>query len=169
MLDAALLIVFPALMVFAAFADLFTMTIPNRLSLILAGGFFILAAWVPMPLVTIGWHLLAGILVLVIGFTLFSFGWIGGGDAKLAAATALWIGFERLMDYAVLAAVIGGALTLLILQMRRWPLPSMLASKIWIARLHEKNNGVPYGIALAISGLILYPDTRVWLTANILS
>ena len=37
MLDSVALIVFPLLMIFAAFSDLFTMTIPNRVSLLLIG------------------------------------------------------------------------------------------------------------------------------------
>src|SRR5208282_2811624 len=37
--------------------------------------------------------------------------WIGGGDAKLAAATVLWLGFAHLADYLVYASLFGGALT----------------------------------------------------------
>ncbi len=48
----------------------------------------------------IGWHLLAGLLGLVLGFALFALGYIGGGDAKLFAVTVLWLGFKDLMPYA---------------------------------------------------------------------
>ena len=41
--DAIRLMLFPAMMAFAASTDLLTMTISNRVSLILAGGFFALA------------------------------------------------------------------------------------------------------------------------------
>ena len=50
-------------------------------------------------------------------------GWIGGGDAKLAAATALWFGFDFLLDYLVYASLFGGVLTLVLIQFRRLPLP----------------------------------------------
>ena len=54
--DAIRLLLFPALMAFAASSDLLTMTISNRISLILVGGFFFLAVWSGMPLADIGMH-----------------------------------------------------------------------------------------------------------------
>lgn len=100
--------------------------------------------------------------VLVVTFALFAFGWIGGGDAKLAAATALWMGWENLADYLLISTFIGGVLTLLILYARKWPLPTSLLRQNWIARLHDKATGVPYGIALAAAGLALFPQTHFW-------
>jgi prepilin peptidase CpaA len=158
------LLLFPALMAFAASSDLLTMTISNRLSLALAGGFFLLTLMTGMSLPTIGMHLAAAAVVLVVTFACFSQGWIGGGDAKLAAATALWLGFDHLLDYAIYASLFGGALTLLILQFRRFPLPPTLARQTWIARLHETGGGVPYGIALAAAALVVYPKTG-WMPA----
>jgi len=157
--DVIRLLLFPALMAFAASSDLLTMTISNRLSLALAGGFFLLTLMTGMSLPAIGMHLAAAAVVLVVTFACFSQGWIGGGDAKLAAATALWLGFDHLLDYIIYAALFGGALTLLILSFRRFPLPAMLARQKWIARLHEAGGGVPYGIALAAAALVIYPKT----------
>src|SRR5499426_3030817 len=114
--DAIRLLLFPALMAFAASSDLLTMTISNRLSLALAGGFFLLIAVTGMSLYAFGMHLAAGGVVLVVAFAFFSQGWIGGGDAKLAAATALWFGFDHLLPYLVYASLFGGALTLALLQ-----------------------------------------------------
>jgi prepilin peptidase CpaA len=165
MLVLATLVLFPALMVFAAFSDLFTMTVSNRISIALVVIFFILAVALGVAPKEIGLHAACGLLVLVVSFIFFSRGWIGGGDAKLASATALWLGFDQIADYGLCAALLGGGLTLLILVVRRWPLPSFLLSQQWIARLHDRKNGVPYGIALAMAGLILYPETRIWLSA----
>jgi prepilin peptidase CpaA len=91
-------------------------------------------------------------------------GWIGGGDAKLAAATALWLGFDFLPSYLIYASLFGGALTLALLQFRKWPLPAMLAEQDWVVRLHRDDTGVPYGIALAAAALAIYPDTP-WMSA----
>jgi prepilin peptidase CpaA len=165
MLAGATLVLFPALMVFAAFSDLFTMTISNRISIALVLGFFILALALHMPFNEIGQHILCGLCVLAVTFVFFAFHWVGGGDAKLASATALWLGFDQLWDYGVYAGLFGGALTLFILLLRRWPLPKVLITQEWIARLHDHEGGVPYGIALAIAGLMLYPETRIWLSA----
>jgi len=162
--DTIRLLLFPALMAFAASSDLFTMTISNRLSLALAAGFLLLAAVTGMGLHDFGMHLAAGALVLAVAFALFSQGWIGGGDAKLAAATALWFGFGHLLDYLVYASLFGGVLALVLIQFRKLPLPAPLARQHWILRLHEKGGGVPYGIALAAAALIVYPKTG-WMPA----
>jgi prepilin peptidase CpaA len=146
-------------MAFAASSDLLTMTISNRVSLILAGSFFAVAIWSGMPLAEIGMHVGAGLAVLVVTFTFFARGWIGGGDAKLAAATALWLGFDQLLNYLTIASLLGGVLTLLIMRFRLMPLPALLADQEWAKRLHRMDAGVPYGIALAIAALWVYSDT----------
>ena len=122
--DAIRLLLFPALMAFAASSDLLTMTISNRLSLALAGGFLLLALVTGMGLTAIGMHLAAARAGAGGCFGFFSHGWIGGGDAKLAAATALWFGFDYLLDYLVYASLFGGVLTLLLIQFRLLPLPA---------------------------------------------
>ena len=157
--DAVRLLLFPALMAFAASSDLLTMTISNRVSLILAGSFFVLAVWSGMPLADIGMHVAAGLAVLVVTFTFFARGWIGGGDAKLAAATALWLGFDQLLNYLTIASLIGGVLTLVIMRFRLMPLPALIANQEWAKRLHRMDAGVPYGIALAIAALMVYSET----------
>jgi prepilin peptidase CpaA len=155
--DAIRLLVFPAMMAFAASSDLLTMTISNRVSLILAAGFIVLAAMTGMPLAAVGAHLGAAAIVLVVAFVFFARGWIGGGDAKLAAATALWVGFDQLLNYMIYASLFGGLLTLAVMRFRLMPLPAVLANQEWAKRLHRMDAGVPYGIALA--ALVVYPDT----------
>ncbi len=157
--DAIRLLLFPALMAFAACSDLLTMTISNRISLALAGGFLLLALVTGMSLGAVGMHLAAAAVVLAVAFICFAQGWIGGGDAKLAAATALWFGFDYLLNYLIYASLFGGVLTLLLIQFRLLPLPVVLARQKWILRLHEKGAGVPYGIALAAAALAVYPST----------
>jgi len=163
--EAIRLTLFPAMMAFAASSDLFTMTIANRVSLILVGGFAVLAVMTGMSGVDMLAHAGAGAAVLVVVFGFFACGWIGGGDAKLAAATVLWLGFAHLADYLVYASLLGGALTLLIIQFRTVPLPHMLAGREWAERLHRGDAGVPYGIALAAAALLVYPHTE-WMTGG---
>lgn len=163
-LDLARLLLFPALMAFAAASDLFTMTISNRVSLVLIAGFFALAFAGGMAPYEMLSHVGAGALLLVAAFTCFAMGWMGGGDAKVAASVALWFGFAPLMDFLLYASLFGGALTLLLLQFRQWPLPYGLAGQAWLARLHDKQTGIPYGIALALGALMVYPETE-WVKA----
>ena len=164
MIDLARLLLFPALMTFAAASDLLTMTISNRVSLALIAGFLVLAPLGGMGLHDILMHFGAGAAVLVVAFACFAMGWVGGGDAKVAACVALWFGFDHLLDYLVYASLFGGALTLLLLQLRMWPLPSFLIGQAWLSRLHDKKTGIPYGIALALGALIVYPETE-WIKA----
>ncbi|WP_315724361.1 MULTISPECIES: prepilin peptidase [unclassified Bradyrhizobium] len=163
-LDLARLLLFPALMAFAATSDLFTMTISNRVSLALVAGFLVLAPLSGMSMNDMLMHFGAGAVLLVIAFACFAFGWIGGGDAKVASAAALWFGFAHLMNYLLYASIFGGVLTLALMQFRQWPLPYMLAGQPWLARLHAKDSGVPYGIALALGALMVYPETE-WVKA----
>src|ERR1700690_145502 len=159
-LDVGRLLLFPALMAFAAASDLFTMTISNRVSLALAAGFLALALASGMAPSDILMHLAAGSIVLVGAFACFAFGWIGGGDAKVAAGAALWLGFSHLLNYLVYASLFGGVLTLILLQFRQWPLPYALAGQPWLLKLHAKESGIPYGIALAVGALLIYPETE---------
>ncbi len=165
MLQITTLVFFPAVMAFAALSDLFTMTISNRVSIALCLVFLPFALLAGLSLADIGLHLACGFGVLVVTFTMFAMGWIGGGDAKLAAATALWIGWDRLLDFGTESALIGGALTLTILAVRQVPLPRFALTVEWIMRLHERDTGIPYGIALAAAGLLVYPQTMLWTAA----
>jgi prepilin peptidase CpaA len=161
-LDTLLLLFFPALMAFAAVSDMLTMTIPNRVSLLLVAGFLAMAVLTGMPLKTLGMHVGAGLVVLVITFTMFALGWIGGGDAKLAAATGMWCGFGVLVEYLLFASIFGGLLTLALIYLRTFLLPEFAMKINWIARLHHHQSGIPYGIALAAAGLMVYPYTKIW-------
>src|SRR5262245_59740426 len=150
---------FPGAMAFAAATDLFTMTLPNRLAVALVAAFFVMAPLVGLGWSDIGLHVGLAAVALALTFAMFSFGWIGGGDAKLFAATCLWLGPEAIFIYAIYASLLGGALTLMLLFWRRLPLPLALTSQGWISRLHSPDEGVPYGIALAAAGLLAYPTT----------
>jgi prepilin peptidase CpaA len=158
-------ILFPAMMAFAASSDLLTMTISNRISLILVCGFFALALASGMSAAAVSWHVVAACTVLATSFWFFSRGWIGGGDAKLAAATALWLGFDHLLSYILYASLFGGALTLVMIWFRISPLPDMIAKHDWVQRLHRKDGGIPYGIALAAAALAVYPETA-WMVSR---
>ena len=156
---------FPTLMALSASMDLLTFTIPNRICVALALGYVIFAALLGVPAVEILLNMSCGLAILLITFAMFNFGLIGGGDAKLAAATAAWLGWAAILDYGLAAAIFGGILTLILLGLRRVPLPAMLARHAWLARLHNASAGVPYGIALAAAGLIQFPNSSIWAAA----
>lgn len=162
MLVAAIFIVFPFCMAYAAISDMLSMTIANRVSLLLVATFLILAPLTGMTWTDYGWHLAAGVVVLSVTFTLFAIGGMGGGDAKLLAATALWMGFgQELMQYLVYSAALGGLLTMLILVYRRSPLSVDTGHNIFLRNLADRDVGIPYGIALGLGGIATYPNTAL--------
>jgi len=160
--QSLVLVVLPLLLAAAALCDLASFTIPNRLSAALAALFLVFAPAAGLDPAALGWHLAAGLAALALGFGLFAAGWIGGGDAKLFAAVALWLGFADLLPYAAAASLCGGLLTLMLLLARQMPLPLALAGQAWAIRLHDARSGIPYGVALAAGALVLLPHTEIF-------
>jgi len=158
-LELAVLTVLPGAVAFAAAMDLFTMTIPNRISAVLVVAFFPLAALAGLNAWQVVDHVGAGVLVLALGIILFIPGWFGGGDAKLMAAIALWIGFDNLLLYILYVAVAGGAIATAFTAARSVPLPRLFLGEAWALRLHRTDAGIPYGLALAAGALLVYPHT----------
>jgi prepilin peptidase CpaA len=156
------LMIFPVAMAFAAANDLFTMKIPNRISLALIGGFIAVALLTRMPLETVGIHIACAFAVLVVTFTLFSFNWLGGGDAKLMAAGALWMGGAEVIQFVAFVTIYGGTLCLAILSYRRMVPADLLPLPEWAQRLHTAGGPIPYGIAIAAGGLMAFPATELF-------
>src|SRR6185295_5531034 len=91
-------IVFPLLLALAAGWDIASYTIPNFLQIAFVAAFAAFVLATAMAPGVIAGHLLAGFLGLAVGFALFAFGLIGGGDAKLFASIALWLGIHNLPE-----------------------------------------------------------------------
>jgi prepilin peptidase CpaA len=155
-------LLFVAFMVAAGLMDLFTMTIRNTLVVAMLVLYAALAPLAGLGVAAIGASVVVAVLVFVGGLLCFSFGWIGGGDAKLAVSTVLWLGAEQAFSYLMATALFGGLLTLVILAFRLIPLPAGLAGQTWLQRLHGKSTGVPYGVAMALGGLVVLPNSVWW-------
>jgi prepilin peptidase CpaA len=170
MLEAIIFVVFAFSMAFAACSDLLTMTIANRVSLLLIGTFAVIAPLTGMDLATYAMHFAAGALVLAFSFALFARGGLGGGDAKLLTATAVWCGFgDPLIEYLLYASLLGGMLTIYIVILRGSILAQYAGAYFdFLERLGRRDVGIPYGIALGISGLISAPSMPLmaWAVKN---
>ena len=151
MLMQAALVIYAGALVAAAASDLASYEIPNTICIVLAAGFLLAAAG--MPLAAVLWHLACGAAVLVAMAAAFAFRLIGGGDAKLLAAASLWVGWPYLAPFILLTAIAGGVLGVLLLALRRL-VPAPQVGR-WYARLLARGEGVPYGLAIAASGLVL--------------
>lgn len=164
MISAIIFVVFPFAMIYAALSDMFTMTIANRISLLLIVTFLAIAPFIGLTWVQFATHLAAFVLVLTVTFGLFAVGVMGGGDAKLMASTALWLGLgPALMNYLLIATVAGGALTLFLMVFRKSALATY-AGEVRVLRRIIDEKDIPYGIALAVGGLASFglSPAMVW-------
>jgi prepilin peptidase CpaA len=162
------LLLFVFAMLSAALSDLTTYKIKNNLILMLLLAYLVFAPIAGITSHEIGWSLAVAGVVLLVGFTLFAVGLIGGGDAKLATVTALWLGANHAFAYLLLLSLLGAALAAIVYVCRKWPLPKRLANTAWIARLRAREPGaeLPYGVAITLAGLCVLPWTP-WMADSI--
>jgi prepilin peptidase CpaA len=155
---AALAVCFPALVLTAAARDAISFTIPNWISLALLALFPVAGLAAGVPLGALGLHAGIGAAALVAGMAMFALRWIGGGDAKLMAAVALWLGWPAITTFLLVAAMAGGALALALLSLRAPALRVVvLGGPRWVSRLAQPGEGVPYGVAIAVGALVAFP------------
>lgn len=147
MIDAIAAVTFPLLMIIAATGDMLTLRIPNWLNILIAALFPPLAIAAGMPWDLLGFHLMAGFAMLILGAVLLGLGLFGGGDAKLLAAASLWIGFEGLMPFLLGTAIAGGFLALWMASARLLP---------GARRAETRRADVPYGFALAAGAIAAF-------------
>ena len=108
MIVTLLCLAFPALLIYAAWSDVRSMTINNWVSIVLAAAFVPAAAASGMSLQQFGSHLGFAAIALLIGAVLFYLNVFGGGDAKVIAAASIWMGFAGAGRFFFLMAVCGG-------------------------------------------------------------
>ncbi|WP_414472843.1 prepilin peptidase [Microvirga sp. M2] len=149
--------------IWAGIMDLKTMKIRNEIVIFLFAAYAALAPLAGFNYGAIALSLLVALGVMVGLFLFFSLGWIGGGDAKLMAVIALWLGADQTPAYLISTTILGGLLTLGILTFRAMPLPAFLVEISWVARLHSFEKGIPYGVAIAAGALLILPQTP-WMT-----
>ena len=167
-LQTAFLIVFPALAIVAALSDATSMTIPNWISAALALAFLpaALLAGASWSVIGLSFGLGAGALVIAAG--MFALHWIGGGDAKLFAAGALWLGPAGAAPFLLWTAIAGGVLAVCLLGARRMSALTGLPVRqpAWTERLLAPAGDIPYGIAIAAGALAAFPHSGLMLAVH---
>ena len=159
-LQAALLTLFPALVIIAALTDATSFTIPNRISLLLLAVYVPASLLLGRPLAEMGVEVCVGVVALACGMAMFAAGWIGGGDAKLFAACALWLGLRGAPSFLLTTALAGGGLAVLLLNARSSGLRTYFAAgPAWLTRLATPGGDVPYGVAIAAGALAAFPQS----------
>lgn len=151
-------IMLTGLLVIAMITDLVHYIIPNWLNGLVLLLYPLMLFLVPEA-ESVNWlHGLYGFgLVFAVGYVLFLFGIMGGGDVKLLAALALWTGFGvALYEFVLYASLLGGALTLGLLMIR--PIAAYVGSQRGVQNLPKvlsHHAPIPYGIALSLGFLII--------------
>lgn len=154
---AALVLVFPILVIVAALKDLTSYTIPNWISLALIAAYVPAAFAVGLPLQAMGLSFAVAVGALIVGVAMFALNWIGGGDAKLLAASTLWVGLAGLAPFLLGTAVAGGVLALTLIAVRKQPLQALVpANPRWLYRLGSPGEAVPYGMAICAGALTAF-------------
>jgi len=164
MISLVALAIFAGLLIYAAFSDVMSLTIPNWLSIVMAALFGPVALTQHMLLADIAIHYAFGLAILVVGFFLFQAKIFGGGDAKLVAAAAVWTGFVAFPTFILGTALAGGALALTLLTARKWS-PFFAAAPAFVNRLLTPESGVPYGVAIMAGGLLALPTLPFFTSA----
>ena len=157
--ETLILSLFPLLVVMAGISDFFTLRIPNWLNAVIAVSVvpFVLVSGMPMEV--FAWHVIAGLVMFVIGFGLFAINIFGGGDAKMLAACAVWVGWDTLMEFAVVTALAGGVLVIAIKLWAFFVAHKDTKGLDWANNFLSKKPQLPYGIAIAAGGVIVFPAT----------
>lgn len=149
--------VFPLLMIIAGVDDVMRLRIPNRLVLWIAVLFFVCAAATRMPLDVMVMHLATGGLILASGIFIYKWNLFGAGDAKLAAAAGLWLGYPGAVMFLMFAAVAGGVSAVCIGLLFVAHLEAELKHERLGRWLGRAAPNVPYGYALAAGAILALP------------
>jgi len=165
--------IFPIALLIAAASDIARFEIPNWVSIVLTIGYFVTALLGGVPFTELALHAGAGAAVFMAGAVLFYFGAFGGGDVKLMAACAVWIGWHDLLSFLLIVGLAGGVVTLMLVVSRllyrigrkNYASASDEAASdekatSWYARLLSPERGVPYGVAIGLAGLLAFSSVR---------
>ncbi len=156
-----MLMIIAIAMLTTIYKDATTMTIPNWTSLLVLFGFFLLVPFVWQGWAVFGEHLASGFIMFALGFVLFALGWLGGGDAKLMAATSFWWTFPDLIIYIFYTTIAGGVISLFILFGRQF-VPAKVLTHPWLYRLIKDEKHMPYGLALAFGAFVTLPQSEMF-------
>lgn len=149
---------FTGILLTASAFDLKAFRIPNALPLALIALFLIKVAATADIAVWPG-HLIAFGLTFAVLFLAFALGLVGGGDAKLMAAIALWFGLGALPSFLAITAIGGGVLALALLALRRVidRRPARASAAVPVRGMHllDRQAPVPYALPIAVAALWL--------------
>ncbi len=162
MFETALYMLVGATMIAAAAYDVLTLTIPNWISLAIIALFPVLALAAGLGWHDLVWHVALGIIALAAGIIAFAVGIVGGGDAKLFAAVALYMGPLGIAPYVFDVAIAGGVLAMLFVVLHQPRLEEWTRRSPVLAQIVSRGMAIPYGVAIVAGGLIAFPSSHLF-------
>lgn len=148
-----------SLAMIAAYHDFRFMIIPNWISIAYIGGFVVFASVAAFSYDRWLWHIGISVLIFIVYFSFYMVGAMGGGDVKLLAATALWIGPQTILPFIFYVSLLGALLAI-------WQGYSVFRrNRKAGGKLNRKQllkAEIPYGIAISIGLLLVFPQT-IWI------
>lgn len=159
MIAYIILAVFPAALLVAAANDVYEFKIPNWVSIVLVCAYPVAGLAVGGAPGVIGEGLALGAGALTVGFILYAAKIVGGGDAKLFAATTPWLGVGALGPFLFNTALSGLVLAMAMMMFRKLPILPVYAHAPWLIELHQRKADLPYAVAIAAGGLLSFSQT----------
>jgi prepilin peptidase CpaA len=140
-----------ALLIAAAFQDMAKLTIANIFPTLIL---LLFPVWVAVvgPEADIWMNGVNFLIIFGVGLGLFALKWLGGGDVKLFAATALWFDFSGIVPLVFYVTMAGAGLTIILALLRRM-VPAGVKSRFEWA-IFERKGPIPYGVAIAIGAIL---------------
>ncbi|NOZ43176.1 MAG: hypothetical protein GXP02_08455 [Alphaproteobacteria bacterium] len=160
MLTIITLVIFAVLMLRAAYSDLSSYTLSNRLCLgvALLYPLYLFALYMDghgLSMAAILMSLGLALIIFIIGMGLFALNLMGGGDVKLMPAVALWAGAGHIINYLFITAIVGGIFAVIIIVRNRRNQSKYYKSSeninLSVTKITE--SAVPYGVGIAVGGL----------------
>lgn len=173
-LISLLFAILPIIVFSSAITDIYSYTIPNSFSVILIVGFYIFALANPVfDWEMIGYHTLTGLSVLLLTFILFACNALGGGDAKLLAASSLWLGYYDTLLYLCFVAMCGGVFAIVLVIWRKTkpfkiyslftPLRSLYYGPADTTDIAKPQYAIPYAVAIATGFFMVLPESMIFI------
>jgi len=157
MLALAAVVVFFIALITAAVWDVIFQEIPNLAPVGVVGAFIVFAITEPLGIWTVISHVTVGMATLGAFSVFFLRGWMGGGDVKLIAASAVWFGTQGVFPYLLTMAFVGGGFALFIIVVRFLVPKGLQFRSTWLQRFVLPGEGIPYGVAIALACLGALP------------
>jgi prepilin peptidase CpaA len=115
-----------------------------------------------------GWSAASGLGAAAVSVALlwrpWTAGGIGGGDVKMAAAVAIWVGLGGMIRYALAVAAAGGVVALVMYLLSRKSVRQDVKTNLTLAALQQRlpavearaegRISVPYGLAIAAGAAV---------------